>query len=421
MPSTTNLALDDAIWMPVSHALAGVMRTDVAYRGERGGDPLTTVPPSNPVRQWMTLDEPLSPAETERRDALTDRLGTAAVGAFDLLNVYLGDRLGLFRALDAGGRSSSAELATRTGLHERYVREWLEQGAVTGFLDAELSDDDPAQNRYTLPPGHAEALLDRDSLRYAAPGVVGLIGTLGKVLPDLLGAFREGGGFPFEASGDDMREGEALANRPMYLSLLGQAWLPAIPDLHARLQADPPARVVDVGMGHGWSSIGLARAYPKIQVDGLDLDGPSVDMARRNAAAEGLADRVRFETRTAADPALAGRYDLVTAFECLHDMTHPVEVLRAMRALLADGGSVLIADEKSDETLQAPGDDLQRYLYGWSVLHCLASAMDGPGAAGTGTVMRPATLRRYAEAAGFERVEIVPIEHDAWRFYRLHP
>ena len=135
----------------------------------------------------------------------------------------------------------------------------------------------------------------------------------------------------------------------------------------------------------------------------------------------GLSDRVRFAARSAADPDLAGRYDLVTAFECIHDMSQPVAVLEAMRELLADGGSVLIADEKADEVFSAPGDDLQRYLYGWSVAHCLATSMDGPEPAGTGTVMRPATLRAYAEQAGFGRVDILPIEHDAWRFYWLRP
>lgn len=154
---------------------------------------------------------------------------------------------------------------------------------------------------------------------------------------------------------------------------------------------------------------------------GLDLDGPSVESANRNAAQAGLADRIRVVVRDAADPALSGRYDLVTAFEGLHDMAQPVAALRAMRDLLAPGGSVFIADEKADETFVAPGDDLQRYLYSWSVIDCLPSSMNGPGAAGTGTVMRPATLEAYARAAGFGSFEIVPIEHDSWRFYRLRP
>jgi 2-polyprenyl-3-methyl-5-hydroxy-6-metoxy-1,4-benzoquinol methylase len=174
-------------------------------------------------------------------------------------------------------------------------------------------------------------------------------------------------------------------------------------------------------MGYGWSSIAMARAYPKVTVDGLDLDPGSVAAATRNATQAGVADRVSFANRTAADPGLAGRYDLATAFECLHDMSEPVAVLRAIRELLAEDGSVLIGDIKADETLVAPADDIQRTFYGWSVLHCLASGMDGPNPAGTGTVFRPAILRRYAAEAGFTNVEIVPIEHETWRFYRLRP
>jgi 2-polyprenyl-3-methyl-5-hydroxy-6-metoxy-1,4-benzoquinol methylase len=363
----------------------------------------------------------LTPAEADRRDALVERIAADAVGTFDLVNVYLGMRLGLLQALAGGGPATSAELAQRTGLHERYVREWLEQGAVAGILDLVRPSEDAAERLFALPAGHAEVLLDGDSLSYAAPTALALLGTIQITLPRLLEVFRTGAGFPFEVSGPDIREGEASSNRPAYLKLLGQSWLPSLPDVHARLLADPPARIVDIGMGHGWSSIAMALAYPKVTVDGLDLDPESVEVARRNAADAGVADRVRFANRSAADPELAGRYDLATAFECLHDMSQPVAVLRALQALLADGGTVLIGDAKADETLVAPGDDIQRSFYGWSVLHCLASGMDGPDPAGTGTVFRPATLRRYAAEAGFTDVEIVPIEHETWRFYRLRP
>lgn len=363
----------------------------------------------------------LRPAEADRRDALVERIAADVVGAFDLVHVYIGVRLGLFRALADAGPASSAELARRTGLHERYVREWLEQGAVAGILDLDDPAPEATDRRFALPTAHAEVLLDADSLNYAAPTALSLVGTLPFALAPLLDVFRTGAGFAFDVSGDDMREGEASSNRPMYLKLLGQSWLPTMPDLHARLLADPPARILDVGMGFGWSSIAMARAYPKVLVDGLDLDPASVTAATRNAAEAGVVDRVHFQNRTAADPGLSGRYDLATAFECLHDMSQPVAALRAIRGLLADGGTVFIADERADETLVAPGDDIQRTFYGWSVLHCLASGMDGPNAAGTGTVMRPTTLRRYATEAGFRTVEIVPIEHKTWRFYRLRP
>jgi 2-polyprenyl-3-methyl-5-hydroxy-6-metoxy-1,4-benzoquinol methylase len=130
---------------------------------------------------------------------------------------------------------------------------------------------------------------------------------------------------------------------------------------------------------------------------------------------------VSFVCRDAADPELAGRYDLVTLFETLHDMAHPVEALRTARHLLAPGGAVLVADERVAEAFTAPGDDLERFNYGWSALHCLAVALVEPDAAGTGTVIRPDTVRRYAHEAGFSTVTILPVKHDFWRFYRLDP
>ena len=123
----------------------------------------------------------------------------------------------------------------------------------------------------------------------------------------------------------------------------------------------------------------------------------------------------------ASDPKLGGRYDLITIFEALHDMNHPVGALQAARNSLAEGGSVVIADERVAERFIAPGDELERFNYGWSVLHCLAVGLLDEDSAGTGTVMRPDTVRAYAAEAGFGRVEVLPIEHDFWRFYRLVP
>jgi 2-polyprenyl-3-methyl-5-hydroxy-6-metoxy-1,4-benzoquinol methylase len=177
--------------------------------------------------------------------------------------------------------------------------------------------------------------------------------------------------------------------------------------------------VADIGCGTGWSSIAIAKAYPKARVDGFDLDEPSIATARENAANTGIGDRLRFDARDAAAGGDAGTYDLVTAFETIHDMSDPVAALTAMRGLVAPGGAVLVADERVAEAFTAPGDELERFMYGWSVLHCLPVGRVDPPALGTGTVMRPETLRRYASQAGFSGVEILPIEHDFWRFYRL--
>jgi 2-polyprenyl-3-methyl-5-hydroxy-6-metoxy-1,4-benzoquinol methylase len=240
-------------------------------------------------------------------------------------------------------------------------------------------------------------------------------------LPAVLAAFREGSGVLYTAYGADVRDGIADSNRVFFLNLLGTQWFPAIADVHARLQADPPARVADVGCGSGWSSIAIARAYPIAQVDGFDIDEASITTAQANAAKEGLESRVQFSTRDAADPDVQGHYDLVVAFECLHDMAHPVEALRAMHGLMAEGGTVIIADERVNDTFTAPGDDVERYMYGFSALHCLPVGMTETPSAQTGTVMRPDTLREYAAAAGFSAVEILPVEFDFWRFYRLVP
>jgi SAM-dependent methyltransferase len=185
------------------------------------------------------------------------------------------------------------------------------------------------------------------------------------------------------------------------------------------LPAKPPARVADVACGTAWSSIAIARAYPDVTVDALDVDAASIERARANVAAAGLGDRVRPAVCDASESELPGRYDLITIFEALHDMNHPVEVLRRLRSSLAEGGSLVIADERVAERFTAPGDDIDRFNYGWSILHCLAVGMLHEDSAGTGTVIRPDTIRSYAAEAGFARTDILPIQHDFWRFYRL--
>lgn len=351
-----------------------------------------------------------------RRDELVERLFDAVLGINDLYMVYVGDRLGLYRALAHAGTATSEELAATTGTHERYVREWLEQQAVTGILEVEGTD----VRRYRIPDGHDEVLTERDSLNYLAPFARMMVGIV-RPLPAVIEAFRSGGGVPYADYDADFCEGQSEMNRVQFINLLGSEWLPAVPDVHARLLGDPPARVADVACGTGWSSIALANAYPRVRVDGFDLDEYSIELAHKNLAASGLQDRVRFEVRDAADPTLEGGYDLVTVFEAVHDMSRPVEVLRTLRGLLAEGASVIVADERVAEEFAAPGDEVERLMYGWSVLHCLPVGMAEQPSAATGTAMRPQTLRRYAAEAGFDGFEILPIENDFWRFYRLTP
>ncbi|HEY1387142.1 MAG TPA: class I SAM-dependent methyltransferase [Ktedonobacterales bacterium] len=375
--------------------------------------------------QQQTSGEPVNVAETlteeqtARRDAFVGRIFGSALGALEMLTVYLGNRLGLYQALWDHGPATSTELAARTGASERYIREWLEQQAAADILRVDDVAAAARERRYQLPVEHAEALLDETSLNYLAP-LSSIAFGLGIQLPAVAEAFQHGGGVPWSDYGDLAREGQAALNRPVFDQLLGQVWLPSIADVHARLQADPPARVADIACGYGWSSVGIARAYPNVRVDGYDSDEPSIIAARAIAERNGLTDRLTFTTHDAADPALAGRYDLVTIFEALHDMAHPVEALRAVRRLVAEGGAVIIMDERVGESFTAPADEIERLMYSASVLLCLPSGMAEQPSAGTGTVMRPDTLRRYASEAGFRQAEILPIEHPFFRFYRLY-
>lgn len=356
-----------------------------------------------------------------RRDAIIEQVFGGVIGALETLHVYLGDRLGLYAALAASADSSPGELAARAGIAQRYAREWLEQQAVAGLLDVVADGGgDPAARRYRLPPEVEEVMTDADSLNYLAPAAGAVAGISG-VLPRLVDAFRTGSGVPYAAYGEDLRAAVARLNRPMFLRQLAAEWIPSMPDIEARLQAaDQTSQVADVGCGTGWSTIAIAQAYPGARIDGIDLDEASIAEARRSAEAAGVADRVAFERRDAADLAIGG-YDLVTFFETLHDMAHPVAALRAAAAALAPGGAVLVGDEKVAETFTAPGDELERFNYGWSAVHCLPAALTEPDSAATGTVMRPDSMRRYAEGAGFSSVSVLPVDHDLWRFYRLDP
>ncbi len=289
-----------------------------------------------------------------RRDALVERLFLATVGTWDVLAVYIGDRLGLYRRLAERGPMTSGDLAAAAGLSERYVREWLEQQASSAIIEVDDARADIAARRYTLPAGHDEALVDETSLNCIAP-IGQLVVACAKPLDAVLDAFRSGEGVPYADYGADLHEGQARFTRPMFDKLLASKWLNAVPEVHERLLADPPARVADVACGEGHSSMAIARGYPKVCVDGIDMDAASIAAARRHLAGSELDDRVAFHLRDAADEQLAGRYDLVYIHEALHDMSYPVQVLRACHNLLADGGSVIIGDERVPDEFAPQG------------------------------------------------------------------
>ncbi|MBA2445838.1 MAG: methyltransferase domain-containing protein [Nocardioidaceae bacterium] len=358
-------------------------------------------------------------------DNLAERLLGAALGAADILSIYLGDRLGWYRSLLTDGPATCGELAERTGTHPRYAREWLEQQAVTGLLTVDSdAPDDPvasggypaASRRFSLPTATAEVLTDEHSLAFLAP-LPRMFAAAAGQLPALLEAYRNGGGVSWKQYGVDARESQADMNRPWYERVLPDA-LRGVTSVDQVLRR-PHARIADIGCGAGWSSIALARAYPEASIDGFDIDAASIELARSNAWQSGMSDRIRFHAGDAVQMPESA-YDAVFAFECVHDMPRPVEVLAAARRALVATGTVIVMDEAVAESFTAPGDEIERLMYGFSLLVCLPDGMAHQPSAATGTVMRLDRLRNYAHDAGFLDVDVLPIQDFGfWRFYQL--
>ena len=224
---------------------------------------------------------------------------------------------------------------------------------------------------------------------------------------------------PYEAYGPDAVSGQAALNRPAFIHELTEHWVPAIPDVAARLaDSTRPARVADVGCGSGWAAIQLARAYPHLRIDGFDSDEASITAARRNAAESEVSDRVRFDVVDAASDYGRGGYDLVLFFECVHDMAHPVEALAAAREALAPGGTVIVMDERVSDSREV-GDPVQLFFATSSVLWCLPQGRVDPASQAVGTMMTTERFRELAKGAGWADVEVLGIDHPFWRFYRL--
>jgi 2-polyprenyl-3-methyl-5-hydroxy-6-metoxy-1,4-benzoquinol methylase len=348
-------------------------------------------------------------------EALTARLLQSTVQALELFGVYLGKELGLYAALRSGRALTPGELAARTGIAPRYAREWLEQQAVAGFLVVAGSAAAPDERQYRLPAEHVNVLVTEDHPSHLAP-LAQMVAGIGGALEHVLAAYRSGAGVPYPRFGEAFRTGQAGINRPAFTSDLVERWLPAAPDIHERLRSSP-LRVADVGCGSGWSTIAIARAFPLAEVVGYDADEASVMDARRHAEAQHVA--TRFEIRDAAAIGEAGPFDLILVLEALHDMSHPAQALRSLRHALAPGGAVLVADEKVADQFHAPGDEIERLMYGWSIVHCLPVAMSESPSEAIGTVIRTDTVRALARAAGFERLEVLPVNAGFFRLYRL--
>jgi 2-polyprenyl-3-methyl-5-hydroxy-6-metoxy-1,4-benzoquinol methylase len=317
--------------------------------------------------------------------------------------------------LNTCGSLTAIELGREAGIAARYAREWLEQQAVAGLLVVENASASADERRYRLPSEHVNVLVTEDHPSHLAP-LAQMIAGIGGALERVVTAYRTGSGVPYPMFGAAFRRGQSGINRPAFLTDLVERWIPAAGDIHTRLRSSS-LRVADVGCGAGWSTIAMAQAFPRAQVIGFDADQASIDDARANAAARQAA--VEFETRNAEAIAEAGRFDLILVLEALHDMARPREVLQSLRNALAPRGSVIVADEKVADHFHAPGDDMERLMYGWSIVHCLPVALSDSPSAAIGTVIRSDTIRELAAAAGFARADVLDVDAGFFRIYRL--
>jgi SAM-dependent methyltransferase len=324
----------------------------------------------------------------------------------------LGDRLGLWKDLAANGPATSQELATRTGIHERYAREWLGGMAAAGYLDY-----DPGTERFTLPPEHAPVLADEGGPAFFG-GVHQMLHGMVTVYDRLLEAFRTGRGVPQSSYHDDMWDGMERFTAGWFNNLLVQEWIPALPEVQAVLERG--ADVADVGCGRGRGLVKLAEAYPKSRYVGFDVFEPTITVARANAEASRVSNRVRFEARDCAE-GIPGEFDVIFTFDVVHDAVDPAGLLREIRAALRPGGTYVCLDINCSHRLEENVGPLGAFFHGASILYCMTTSLAGDGAA-LGTVgLHPLKLEELAGEAGFTRVTKLPLENPFNNVYELKP
>ena len=348
----------------------------------------------------------------QKIEQLTERILNETLSAMSCLNLYLGHRLNLFQSIVESGHISSAELSNKTKYSERYLREWLECMTVLGYIDY-----DPATNKFSIPQEHAVVLCERDNSAYTIPFVYCIPSFASVVVDKLLEAFRSGKGVPYSAYGQDLIFAQGEGNRPMFVNDIGR-WLSFMPDVENKLKSQG-GHVLEVGCGDGWASIALARLFPMAKIDAIDADSSSIKNASRNVQEAGLSDRVSLHLTTIEKASLKEKYDLVMTFESIHDIAYPIKALQKMREMLASRGTVLVGDVKMKDVLEEKNDFAGRFYYNFSVLLCLPQSMAYPDSEATGAAMTPSTFKRYAKEAGFSKIDVLPVDHFIWEFYRL--
>jgi SAM-dependent methyltransferase len=345
----------------------------------------------------MTVQQSIDQAKTE---AFVGKVLTDVTSTVTTVMASIGDRLGLFKHL-ASSPATSVELAERAHIDERYAREWLSEMASAGYLVY-----DPISQHFTLPSEHVPVLAEEGGPFFLGGAHQMLMAEIGP-LNQLLQAFQQGGGVPVEDYGPDLWEGQARFSGGFFEHLLVPVWLPAMPEVQAKLERG--ALVADVGCGQGRALIKLAQSYPQSRYVGYDVFAPSVATATAVAQAAGVADRVHFECLDASE-GLPEQYDIITTFDVVHDAASPLRLLRAIREGLRLDGRYICMEANGSDKLEENVGLIGSLFYGVSVLYCMTTSLANHGE-GLGTMGLPETkLRALCSEAGWSPVRRVPIE-----------
>jgi 2-polyprenyl-3-methyl-5-hydroxy-6-metoxy-1,4-benzoquinol methylase len=347
--------------------------------------------------------------DQQKMEALALRVVSDMAASFSMALGHIGDRLGLFRTLAEAGAVSSAQLASKTGLNERYVREWLKAMVAAEYVDYDLES-----GRFLMTPEQKFVLANDESplsaggpLQFTTPTVLNT--------PKVMEAFRHGGGVSYDEMSEDVTEGIARFFSPGYTNFLVNDWLTAVPGLTDRLSQG--LHVADIGCGWGVSTVTMATAFPRSRFLGIDNDPSSIDRARRLAAAR-RARNVYWLTAPAHQLAPLPAHDLICAFDCIHDMIDPRGTLRAIHAALAEDGIYLWSEPNASDNPLENRNAVGKAFACVSPLHCMTVSLAHHGE-GLGTVIGERGVRELAEEAGFSSVEKLPIQNAFNQFFAL--
>lgn len=356
---------------------------------------------------WPSIGSEKSTANGPRPDhgVFADKAFGSIAGAMAAGMAYVGVKTGLCAAMAGEGPMSAAEVVTKTGLHTRYVEEWLNGMTTAGYLE-----HDPVADRYMLPEELAY-LLASEGTDHSMGGLFHAVPVMLWVAPQVAEAFRTGGGVPFEAFGSNLVEAVDPMSAGQYEQRFASHWLGKLPGVVRRLEDG--GRVLDVGCGVGRVGATIARAFPKCEVVGLDPDPASIQRARATAGAVG---RVRFVAASTSTFDGDDGFDLITACDCIHDLAAPTRVLGEVKRLLKPGGTLFVVEPRAGDTLAENDNDIGTMYYGFSLFHCMTQSL-AAGGPGLGTCMGPARMRSLLNEARFGNVQQVDIRSPTSMFY----